>query len=315
MTLVYLLAFLFWWTFLLYQKTEIHYEDSLKYQILKHTSEDNPLGSYLNSNAYDKKLKKFEREKIMIITESIVFSIVLIFLVFKVKKSVEHEIEMSQQQQNFILSITHELKSPLSSIKLMSQTLARHNLKEEQKNRLIENSLSEVDRLENLVENVLLAAKIDNDSYGFLKKDLDLSKLVNTLIERCQTSKNANIEFDIQQGIQFSADIAGMTSIVVNLLENAIKYSEKQSLISVLLQKNDDKIIFEVKDEGIGIDEEERTKIFDKFYRIGNEDTRASKGTGLGLYIVKRLVTFHNGTIRVSKNVPKGSVFSVVFEL
>jgi len=315
LTLIYLLSFLFWWTYLLYQKTESHYADSLKYQILLYTNENNPIGDYLNSEIYEKKLKKFEREKIMIITEGLVFSIILMFLLFKVKKSVEHEIKLSQQQQNFILSITHELKSPLSSIKLMSQTLAKHNLTDKQKDRLIKNSLNEVDRLQNLVENVLLAAKLDNNSYGFFKKELNLSELVATLAKQCKTSKDANLIYEIDENIFMNADKSGMTSIIVNLIENAIKYSNEGSLVKVLLSKKDDIVTLKVTDEGVGIKDEEKEKIFDKFYRVGNEEVRSSKGTGLGLYILKRMVAFHNGKIKVYSNKPKGSIFEVKFEV
>lgn len=314
-TLIYLIAFLFWWTYLLYSKTDQFYQDSLKYEVLKHSKENNPLGSYLNSVKYESELKRFKRDKIMILTESIVFCIVLIFLVFKVKKAVEHEIEMSKQQQNFILSITHELKSPLSSIKLMSQTLKRHNLKEVDKEKLINNSLNEVDRLQNLVENVLLAAKIDNNSYGFSKQELNLSELVESLVASCKTAKNTEIESNIKPAIHFNADRSGMTSIIINLIENAIKYSKESGKFSVLLFKKENNIHFIVKDNGIGIEDEEKSKIFNKFYRIGNEDTRVTKGTGLGLYIVKQLVLFHNGEISVRDNVPSGSVFEVIFKL
>jgi len=313
--LIYLLSFLFWWTYLLYQKTENHYDDALKYQILLHTSEYSPIGNYLNSEAYEKQQKNFHREKVMIITEGLVFSIILLFLLYKVKKSVEHEIEMSQQQQNFILSITHELKSPLSSIKLMSQTLARHNLKEEQKNKLVKNSLNEVDRLQNLVENILLAAKLDNNSYGFFKKEINFSDLVKSLVRQCETSNDAIVKYEIEDNIMIEADISGMTSVIINLIENAIKYSDDGSIVYVLLHKEEGIISLKVIDEGVGIIEEEREKIFDKFYRVGNEEVRSSKGTGLGLYILKRMVEFHNGTIKVHSNKPKGSIFEINFEV
>lgn len=314
LTLVYLLSFLFWWTYLLYNKTGIHYEDSLKYEILKHTNSGKAIDTYLNSDIYTQQLKKFKREKIMIITEGLVFSLILIFLVYKVKKSIDIEIDMSKQQQNFILSITHELKSPLSSIKLMSQTLAKHELKKEQKNKLIENSLEEVKRLESLVDNILLAAKLDNNKYGFLKKELNLTELVENLVSRSNSSSYVNIKSEIDNDIYIDADKDGMTSIITNIIENAIKYSDKQSLINVILKQKKKSIYFIVKDLGIGIDDSLKEKVFNKFYRVGNEETRASKGTGLGLHIVKRLVTFHNGTIHILDNKPNGSIFEIIFQ-
>jgi two-component system phosphate regulon sensor histidine kinase PhoR len=308
-TLLYIVAFLIWWTYLLYHKNASYYDNVLSFH------QNNAVYlEKLNATEIHKLEKKYQREKIMIITEGAVFLIVLLVLIFRVKKAVEQEIYFSKQQQNFILSITHELKSPLSSIKLMSQTLAKHQLNEEQKQKLINNSLSEVDRLQNLVENVLLAAKIDNNSYGFSKGNINLSELCKAVVQMCITSKMASITAQIQDNIQIEADQSAMTSILVNLLENAIKYSNNAPIVFEL-QKQQHIITINVKDEGIGILESERQNIFEKFYRIGNEETRATKGTGLGLYIVKQLVHYHNGTIKVYNNIPKGSIFEVKFQV
>ncbi|MGB1017582.1 MAG: sensor histidine kinase [Chitinophagales bacterium] len=259
--------------------------------------------------------KKYEREKIMIITEGLVFTLLLVILVFRVKKSVEQEINFSRQQQNFILSITHELKSPLSSIKLMSETLKKHELKPEIKDKLITNSLYEVDRLQNLVENVLLAAKIDNDAYGFSKQKLNISDLSKQIVERCRTASTNKIIAEIDENIILEADKSGFTSIIINLLENAIKYSPENSPVYFSLTYFEENILMTVKDVGLGIAEEEKLKVFDKFYRVGNEEVRATKGTGLGLYIVNELVKFHKGNIEIYDNAPVGSIFSINFQV
>ncbi len=102
-----------------------------------------------------------------------------------------------------------------------------------------------------------------------------------------------------------------MTSIVINLVENAIKYSPHNSLIGVELMSDHDHVRFVVKDQGIGVESSDKSKIFTKFYRVGNEDTRKTKGTGLGLFIVQELVDFHEGKIYIEDNVPKGSIFIV----
>ena len=97
-------------------------------------------------------------------------------------------------------------------------------------------------------------------------------------------------------------------------IENAAKYSAKNSTIKVLLKKTGQTILLTVQDEGPGIIDEEKEKIFYKFYRIGNEETRNTKGTGLGLYIVKQLVEKHGGKISVKNNIPTGSIFEIIFE-
>jgi K+-sensing histidine kinase KdpD len=95
-------------------------------------------------------------------------------------------------------------------------------------------------------------------------------------------------------------------------LENAVKYAENSEKINVKLYKKKDQVAVEIIDEGVGIQKSERNKIFNKFYRIGNEDTRKTIGTGLGLYIVKKVIEAHNGTVTVKDNQPKGTVFSVL---
>lgn len=306
--LVYIISFLIWWTYLLYSKTESYYDHKIEIEFWKNSS-------YEYTNEHQNLIKKYEREKIMIITEGAVFLFILLILIFRVKKAVEQEIFFSRQQQNFILSITHELKSPLSSIKLMTQTLQKHQLKEAQKDKLLNNTITEVDRLQNLVENVLLAAKIDNNSYGFAKAELDISELLETLLIRFKTTQGLPVEFEIQDGLRMKADVSALTSVIINLIENAYKYAPKNSPIKVALYQKGNEIFFIVQDEGLGILEEDKDKVFQKFYRVGNEETRAAKGTGLGLYIVKELVIFHHGSIRIVDNIPKGSIFEVKFQV
>jgi K+-sensing histidine kinase KdpD len=108
-------------------------------------------------------------------------------------------------------------------------------------------------------------------------------------------------------------DRTSFPSIILNLFENAVKYSHDNSSITISLKSQADKIILSIADEGIGIDQKEKTLIFQKFYRIGNEETRTTKGTGLGLYITDYLIKQHGGSISVKNNQPKGSIFEVVF--
>ena len=108
-------------------------------------------------------------------------------------------------------------------------------------------------------------------------------------------------------------DRTSFPSIILNLFENAIKYSDEHSTITVSLKSQADKIMLAVADQGIGIDPKERGNIFQKFYRIGNEETRTTKGTGLGLYITDYLIKQHGGSISIKNNHPKGSIFEVVF--
>ncbi|MES2395124.1 MAG: ATP-binding protein, partial [Bacteroidota bacterium] len=117
----------------------------------------------------------------------------------------------------------------------------------------------------------------------------------------------------IEPNIYMDIDRTNFPSIILNLFENAVKYSPEDSTIVVSLKKQNQKIILSVADQGIGISDKEKETIFQRFYRSGNEETRKTKGTGLGLYIVDYLVKQHNGTINVKNNTPKGSVFEAIF--
>lgn len=110
-----------------------------------------------------------------------------------------------------------------------------------------------------------------------------------------------------------NTDVVGFTSVVINLLENAIKYSGEEGEVNVALNEDSANVFLSVTDTGIGIGDADKTKVFDKFYRVGNEDTRKTKGTGLGLYIVKRMVEIGNGEITISDNQPRGTIFNLRF--
>ncbi|MGB1247686.1 MAG: sensor histidine kinase [Chitinophagales bacterium] len=309
--ILYVFAFLFWWTYLLYDKTVQHYEDAVSLQILISESNNQPD----QTDELFALEKEFKRQRIMVVTEGIVFFLILLYGLLRMRKSIVREMQIANQQKNFMLSITHELKSPLSSIKLMNETLLMRELPKDKKDLLLHNSLSEVDRLEGLVENILLAAKIENDSYGFSKQDINISSILNELIERFKVTKKVSIVSSVEDSVILKGDKAAWTSIAVNLIENAIKYCDDEPQLNISLKKENDKVFFSIADNGCGIADEEKGRVFEKFYRIGNEETRKAKGTGLGLYIVDRLVKFHNGKIEIKDNQPKGSVFVMHFSL
>ena len=202
--------------------------------------------------------------------------------------------------------------------KYMLQTIQKRNLTKEQVLNFIDKSLMDIDRLDDMVENMLLASKIDNRSYSFPKDRFNLSVLVDSIVNRLQITKCEGnqqvIDAEIEPKIEITGDKFALTSVVTNLIENAIKYSGPCETVGVKLFLKHDKVYLEVADHGIGIADNEKSRIFDKFYRVGSEDTRNTKGTGLGLYIVKEVLDKHRASIKVKDNKPAGSVFEVVFD-
>lgn len=252
----------------------------------------------------------------MIMSETAVFICIFLVGAYYLQKALKKERKLHKQQKNFLLSVTHELKSPLASIKLVLQTIQKRDLDETQKKTFIKNSLKDIERLDDLVENMLIACQIDNKSYSFPKEEFNVSILVEKIAERLQihTCNSQFIKTAIKPGIKITGDKFALTAVFTNLIENAVKYSPPGAEVNVKLFPDEEgQVNFYVADQGIGIIDEEKLRIFDKFYRVGNEDTRKTKGTGLGLYIVKQVLDHHQAGIRVKNNQPSGTVFEVTF--
>lgn len=256
--------------------------------------------------------------KEMIIGEGIFFMIIFVFLSFRLKSAIVREFRMQEQQRNFLLAVTHELKSPLASIKLYLQTVLKRDLSKEQQHQFMSNSLKDIERLDYLVENVLLATKLEGVRPYFPKEVLNFSELIEGVANLLQVNACTTqvIELDVEPDMQIYADRFAFTNVVTNLIENAVKYSPSGKKIAVRLKSTSsgDALLFSVADEGVGIANEEKRRIFDKFYRVGDEGTRKTKGTGLGLYIVKTILEKHEAQIGVRDNHPTGSIFEVTMK-
>jgi two-component system, OmpR family, phosphate regulon sensor histidine kinase PhoR len=309
----YILAFALWWAYLLYDKNETAYKEKVELNSIAFTNL-HPQQDYTSTAGYLQIHSKYLRQKTMIIGEGSVFISLLLFGLMMVRRVFRKEIELANQQSNFLLSITHELKSPMSTIKLSLQTMGKRRLETEQTEKLINNSLADLDRLESLVDNILFAAKIERNEPGFLNEEINISAVVMHAVERFAHNKKAiQIRADITPGIYLAADALGFTSVINNLIENAVKYSESNTSVDVKLNADAQNVYLTIADRGIGIAADEKEKIFRKFYRVGNEDTRRTSGTGLGLYIVKRFAEIYKGKITVEDNQPRGSIFKITF--
>lgn len=260
--------------------------------------------------ALDEKLKKRWG---MLIGEGVVFLILVILGVVITKRAFKKEYDVANQQKNFLLSITHELKSPLASARLQLETMQKHQLDKKKQEEIAANAIQDIDRLNSLVENILLAAKIEDTGFILYKERVNFSEfLEKDILPRVKNiGITQSITTSIQPGIELFADTSALQSICMNLIENAAKYSPKNTVIRVSLEKKDRNCLLKIKDEGAGIPTGEEEKIFRKFYRIGNEETRSSRGTGLGLYLVKELVEKHEGMIIVRNNEEKGCTFEL----
>jgi len=252
----------------------------------------------------------------MVMGEGSVFLFLLCIGAYFLHKAIKKEDKLREQQQNFLLSVTHELKSPLAAIKLSLQTIVKRDLDKARQTSLLNNSLKDIERLDDLVENMLLATKIENRSYSFPKEEFDLSDMVSKITDRLQIHScgcEQIITPSIQPGVKVVGDQFTLSSVVTNLVENAVKYSGPCAEVGVELTNKDGHPFLRVTDKGPGIPDDEKMLIFDKFYRVGDENVRKSKGTGLGLFIVKEVLQHHDADISVKDNVPQGAIFEITF--
>ena len=308
----YIMASFVWWAVLFLRQNAAEFrEDEAAYRIAWIEQGGDEAG-FLQSDSRAALQAELRKRNFMILGEGLVFVTLIAIGFWRIDQSFRREIELTRQQNNFILSITHELKSPLASIKLSMQTLLRRALGQDQVERIAGLCVEDVERLESLVENILLASRIENPDFRFDRSWFDLSGSVTELITSLRRKFPQTVfAEEIQPGIRFEGDEFALTSVVINLIENAVKYGPKEGTVTVGLEEFRQRIRLVVADEGAGVPEAERARIFRRFYRIGNEETRAHKGTGLGLYIVDRIVREHGGSIAVESNRPRGARFVV----
>ena len=248
----------------------------------------------------------------MIVAEGLFFTACLVWGLWIIRRSAAREVSLARQRRNFLLSITHELKSPIAGMRLVLETILKRNLSPEQRTPLLTNGLKDADRLQNLVESLLLAARLE-DKWRPLLEPVAFEPLAHEIAEGLRVRfPEANFKFNIPSGLPpVQADKMGLTAILQNLLENALKYAAPGSPVELTAEKTASKFRFRVADQGQGIPDAEKQSVFEKFYRMGNDETRHSTGTGLGLYIVSQVLKAHGGSIGVTDNVPKGTIFSV----
>jgi two-component system, OmpR family, phosphate regulon sensor histidine kinase PhoR len=311
---IYIFASFIWWSYLLITNNKNIMLQSREILYIKYGNHGLSPEQVMQTEEYRKLEKQYKNQVFMVIGEGMVFMILLSAAIFQIWRSYRHELQLANQQRNFLLSITHELKSPLASIKLGLETIKKRDLERDAVKKITGNALQDTERLQQLVQDILLAAKFDDHSFKFVLSALNFSLFVNETIERIKrVHPERKIIAHIADKIIINGDNQALTSLVSNIIENALKYSGPSSEVTITLAAGAENIILQVADEGIGIPDHEKEQIFKKFYRVGHEDTRKTKGTGLGLYIVKEIAEGHLAKIIIEDNQPKGSIFKIMF--
>jgi len=279
----------------------------------------NQVDSTDNPQAYKDQLIKSEHDRSMrtgqYVGEGVTFLLVILIGAVVVYSSFHRSVRLSKQQNNFMLSVTHELKSPIAAMKLNLQTLQKHRLDEETRNKLVERCIKEANRLNDLCNNILFTSQLEGRQYVSAKELFDFSELIEESVQDYASRYPQRFEEEIIADCKLIGDRVMLQMAINNLLENAVKYTPSDKPITIKLTATKNTAQLRVMDRGAGIPDAEKKKVFNKFYRVGNEESRRSKGTGLGLYLTCKIVSEHKGRIMLKDNKPTGSVFEISLPL
>ena len=298
----------FWWTYLIFElNAEII---GLEKIIIQMGEAFDEAQKFIAQDNLD---RVFFKKKMMILGEGGVFLVILLTGFYLIKRSHHKELELAKQEQNFMLAVTHELNSPLAAIKLNIETLMRRKLDADKVQMVLERTAQESERLNHLVNNILATSRMEKTGFELYPEEVDLVVHLTRLVHKYESLIPQKMRLETDADIPVEIDVLSFELILQNLLENASKYSENDTEIVVRLKSKEKYICLEVADSGLGISDEEKPKILSKFYRVGNESTRKSKGTGLGLYLVANLVAEMNGKLSIKDNQSKGTIFRIEF--
>lgn len=226
-------------------------------------------------------------------------------------KMSEELYKIDKNRKSFISSVSHELKTPLATMKVLIEALIIDENTKEHKEYL-EDINGEIDRLAKLVTSLLTATRIEE--INLKVEDINVTEIINTSIKLCTPlaqNKKISIINHCDESVIIRADQDSFKEIIINLLENSIKYGNHEGFIKFECYKKGDKTFITIIDNGIGISQEDLPNIFDNFYRVDQSRTRKKGGSGIGLYVVKKLVDIHKWDINVESTLDEGSKFTI----
>lgn len=251
-----------------------------------------------------------QKRVIMIIGEGFVFLTLVSLGLWKIISSIRKDLRMSKSQKNFMLAVTHELKTPIAAVKLSLQTLQRKDLAEDKKELLYLRAIDENQRLQDLVERILTASRLEQRNHDLQKSNFSIKSAIQESIDLIHSRFKTNISLIDTQDFTILSDKFLVSTILNNLLENSVKYGTSEKGIEVSISKSEYACKIRIRDFGKGIAVDQIPLLFKKFVRLENEETRSNTGTGLGLYIVSECVKTLGGTITFVKTT-QGACFEI----
>ncbi|PYI53104.1 ATP-binding protein [Paenibacillus flagellatus] len=220
--------------------------------------------------------------------------------------------ELADEAKNeFISIVSHELRTPLASVLGFMEILLNRDVPKEKQHKYMETIYKEANRLSNLINDFLDLQRMESGKQSYHMVPTDVSALVHDVAEQWHGKQGHRIELEAEPGLLVTADVDRLTQVMHNLISNAVKYSPGADKVAVSVRREGEDAVIEVRDSGLGIPDDAKEKLFNKFYRVDNSDRRQIGGTGLGLAIVKEIVDSHRGTLSFDSELGRGSTFRV----
>lgn len=242
----------------------------------------------------------------------------MILGVLLILRDISREEHLARLRSDFISNVTHELKTPLTSIQLFAESILLKRLKSEgQKKEYLQIILKETESLKRMINNILDFSRREKGKREYTFEEVNLTLLLQAALKDLDywlVEKGFSLVKEIEDPVLTMADPVALKQAIINLLNNAIKFSVKRKEIVVRLKKEGEMVLLQVEDKGIGIPEDQKELIFQAFYRVGQKNSEDISGTGLGLSVVKEIVEAHHGTIKVESQLNKGSTFTILFK-
>lgn len=285
---VYIIAQFAWWSYLLLNLTADYYHVKKELHVAWEVQGELDIATELANRRY------------MIIGEGLIFLFILVAGMLLTVRYMQRDARLARLQHNFLLSVTHELKTPIASAQLYLQTLQKRKLEGVQQSELLGKAIESNKRLEQLVEKLLLATQLENSGFSLEMDNVKLVPLIQRSVETISSLDKDRHQFSVHYKLSpvIKGDAFAVETILLNLLENAAKYAPADTDISIELSSGSDAARIEVTNTG-SISADDQKRVFEKFFRAGSEETRSAKGTGVGLYLVRKLVELQRGNIEL----------------
>jgi signal transduction histidine kinase len=252
----------------------------------------------------------------MFLAEGLFFGLLVLMGVLYMFRTLREEIDTEHRQSVFLTATSHELKTPITSLRMYLDTLRERELTPEKRQVMLATMSADLDRLNDLIERLLQAQRVLTPGTTLPLERIDISeetaRAARELEHRVHFTGKHRLNVDTEYGLFAMADARRWQLVVKNLVDNAVKYSPQGGLVDIYLAKRDGRIELSVTDEGVGFAAEDSARLFERFFRSGREETRSAPGVGLGLYLVREIVTSFKGSVHAhSEGLGKGSRFTV----